>query len=217
MNLVLITSIINTPNTSLSYTDTRSVYTPEERFAQTKKTIESIRKKIPNSKILMVECSDLDIEKYTYLNSKCDYFINLINDKVDACHSISKSLGEGTMTIAAFEFIKNIEYEQLFKLSGRYWLSDDFNYDNYNNDFIVVKSNDISDIDNINTCFYKLPKNITHTFYDHLLSSIPLMHDCTGYEYIFGSFVNNMNNIKLVDNLGVEGFISVSLNSFVKI
>ena len=37
-NLVLITSIICTPNTPLSYTNTRSVYTHDERFEQTKRT-----------------------------------------------------------------------------------------------------------------------------------------------------------------------------------
>ena len=41
-NLVLITSVINTPKKPLSYSKIRSVFTREERFEQTKKTIESI-------------------------------------------------------------------------------------------------------------------------------------------------------------------------------
>ena len=36
-NLVLITSVINTPNTPLSYSKIRSVFTREQRFEQTKK------------------------------------------------------------------------------------------------------------------------------------------------------------------------------------
>jgi len=59
INLVLITSIVNTPNLPLSYTKTRSVFTTEERFTQTKKTILSVKEKIPNCKILIVECSKL--------------------------------------------------------------------------------------------------------------------------------------------------------------
>ena len=59
-NLVLITSIINTPKTPLSYSKIRSVYTRNERFEQTKKTIESIKEKIPNHKILIVECTDFN-------------------------------------------------------------------------------------------------------------------------------------------------------------
>jgi hypothetical protein len=43
-NLVFISSIINTPNIPLSYTNVRSVFSHEERFIQTKKTIETIKK-----------------------------------------------------------------------------------------------------------------------------------------------------------------------------
>ena len=65
-NLVLITSIIKTPDIPLSYTSTRSVFRHDERFNQTKKTIQTIREKIPNSKILIVECSELDNEQDEY-------------------------------------------------------------------------------------------------------------------------------------------------------
>ena len=57
-NLVLITSVINTPKKPLSYSNVRSVFTREERYEQTKKTIQSIREKIPNYKIMIVECTD---------------------------------------------------------------------------------------------------------------------------------------------------------------
>ena len=66
-NLVLITSVINIPNIPLSYTNIRSVYTCEERFIQTQKTIESLRRMIPDLEILLVECSDLKVEYEKYL------------------------------------------------------------------------------------------------------------------------------------------------------
>ena len=50
MNLVLITSVVCTPNIPLSYINTRSCYTHDERFEQTKKTIKTIKEKIPNIK-----------------------------------------------------------------------------------------------------------------------------------------------------------------------
>tara|TARA_B110000208_G_C11756952_1_gene425495 strand:+ start:1233 stop:1397 length:165 start_codon:yes stop_codon:yes gene_type:complete len=52
INLILITSIINTPNKPLSYSKIRSVFTRKERFEQTKKTIQSIKEKIPEYKII---------------------------------------------------------------------------------------------------------------------------------------------------------------------
>ncbi len=122
-NLVLITSIIKPPQTELSYTKIRSVFSNEERFQQTKITIQNIKEKIPNVKILLVECSNLSQDESNYFNNNCDYFLNLINnhDYVDNIYSISKSLGEGTMTICAFDFIKrnNITFDNFFKITGR--------------------------------------------------------------------------------------------------
>ena len=66
-NLVLITSVIKTPDIPLSYSRTRSVFNHDERFNQTIKTIETIKKYIPNSKILIVECSDLNDSQESYL------------------------------------------------------------------------------------------------------------------------------------------------------
>ena len=80
-NLTLITSIINTPNTPLSYTNVRSIYTKDERFEQTKKTIQTVKEKIPNAKIFIVECSNLTQEQNEYFTQNSDYFLNLINDE----------------------------------------------------------------------------------------------------------------------------------------
>lgn len=219
MNIVLITSIIDPPNKSLSYTSTRSYFNSQERYEQTKKTIETIRKYIPNMKIILVECSELNLEQLNYFMENCDYFINLIDDdeKRKACHSVSKSLGEGTMTMVGIEYLQDIEYNQLFKLSGRYWLSNDFKYENYNNSCVNIKINDINEKENINTCFYKLPKKEAVKFYEYLCDNHYLMIDCLPYEIIFGRFINSIKNIKKIDKLNVEGFVSISLNEFVQI
>ena len=59
-NITLITSIIDTPNLPLSYTNCRSVFTKQQRFEQTQNTIASIREKIPDNKIILIECSPLN-------------------------------------------------------------------------------------------------------------------------------------------------------------
>ena len=142
-NLVLITSVICTPNTPLSYTNARSVYTHEERFEQTKRTIESVKQKIPNLKILLVECSNLSFDQEEYLKKNTDYFLNLYNnEKIRKNTSgVSKSLGEGTMTLCALQYLidNNIGFNNLIKISGRYWLSDNFDYNKFNNNNIVIK------------------------------------------------------------------------------
>ena len=214
-NLVLITSIIKTPNTPLSYTNTRSIYSHEERYEQTKKTIQSVREKIPNVKILMVECSDLNEIQRDYLTRHCDYFLNIIDqpEKVNNIYSPSKALGEGTMTIAAIEYIQqhNIEFDNFFKITGRYWLSDHFNYENFENDNIVVHYIH-NDINNTCTSLYKLHARNVIDFYNFLISNMHLMNQCIGYEVLFAIFLKlpKQNRITHLHKIGVNGLISVS-------
>ncbi len=213
-NIVLITSIIKTPNKPLSYTNTRSVYSHSERFEQTKKTIQTVKDKIPNCKILLVECSDLDDDHCLYLKNNVDYFINLIgnSDDVNNIYSRSKSLGEGTMTIRAIEFIlsNNIKFDNFFKLTGRYWLSKNFVYSHFENDQVIVHYIN-KDINNVATSLYKLNNPTLYLFYNFLSSNIHLMKQCIGYENLFASFLKQIDSVVIhKDKIGVNGFISVS-------
>lgn len=79
-NLILITSVINTPNKNLSY-GIRSVFKPDVRFNQLKMTIQSL-KRIPDSKIFLTECSKIENYMESYLKENTDYFLNLY-DKID--------------------------------------------------------------------------------------------------------------------------------------
>jgi hypothetical protein len=218
-NLVLITSIIKTPNTPLSYTRTRSVYSHEERYEQTKKTIQNVREKIPNVKILMVECSTLDEIQKEYFTIHCDYFLNLIDqpEKVKNIYSPSKALGEGTMTISAIEYIQknNIEFDNFFKITGRYWLSDYFDYANFENTNIVVHYIH-NDENNTCTSLYKLHNTNLSDFSNFLIANMHLMFQCIGYEVLFAMFlrISKQNKIIHLDKIGVNGLISVS-NDFV--
>ncbi len=218
-NLVLITSIIKPPIKPLSYTKIRSVFSPEMRFKQTQNTINSIKQKIPNSQIFIVECSKLSEEEENYFRNNCDYFLNLINDATatNYIYSHSKSLGEGTMTILAINFIKqnNIEYDAFFKISGRYWLSNNFNYNNFENANIIVKYIN-NDVNNCCTSLYKLCKNNIDDFLYFLISKNESMINCIGYEVLFAIFLksNSLHNITNLNKIGVNGFISVS-NDFI--
>jgi hypothetical protein len=228
INLVLITSVINPPNRPLSYSSCRSIYSPNERFIQTQKTISSIREKILNSKIFIAECSQLTSEQETYLTANSDYYINLFNsNQRDDIYGISKSLGEGTMTINALDYITyhimpnfggiNINF---FKISGRYWLNDNFNYyqfinnDNDNNNNLAVFKQIEGNPDNIFTALYKLPgKMINHLY--NFLTNQHIMHQmrhCIGYEVLFAQFlrgISGMTNIKYIDPIGLSGNITI--------
>lgn len=208
-NLVLITSIINPPNSPLSYTKIRSVFSRRERFEQTKKTIQTIKEKISNCKIILVECTDLDEEENNYFKDNCDYLLNLWNDKNlhDYIFGISKSLGEGTMTIKALQYIQklNLKYNYLYKISGRYWLNDNFSLNN-------LESNIFKRIDNnpnnIFTALYKIDKESVNKLLYFLVNNIENMKKCIGYEVLIAHFVKNIDK-KLIDIIGLSGFVTV--------
>lgn len=235
-NVTLITSIINMPKDAgpFSYTPIRSVYSMEERFIQTKKTIETIRTKIPDNIILFVECSMIDEDTENYLYEHTDIFINLWTMKVikniftnkknedlllDAnaikqrVFSKSKSLGEGTITIEAIKFLfkNNFLFKNLFKISGRYWLNDNFNYHLYDNNFICVKICGV----NVTTFLYKMNYDNVKLLLDYLES--PLVYNyfinCVAYEEIIKNFISNIisniDNIQNINILGASGNISV--------
>jgi hypothetical protein len=211
-NLVLITSIINTPDKPLSYTNTRSVFSRKERFEQTKLTIQSIKKKIPNNKILLVDCSDFNEEESKYFEKECDYILNLWDKKElhNNLFGISKALGEGTQTIEGFKYIKenNIFYNNLFKISGRYWFNDKFDYNIFNNNSMVfynVTENYVS------TNVYKIPNTMQEVLYYFLINNYEAMKACIGYEVLFLNFLKSIKyeNTITIKAIGVSGFIAV--------
>jgi len=216
-NIVLITSIIDTPNLPLSYTNCRSVFDKAERFEQTKKTIESIRLKIPNSKILLIECSLLSDSERSYFLENTNYFLNIYDSKnenlIKRMYTPSKSMGEGTMTILALKFLfdNNIQFDNLFKISGRYWLNDNFKHELYNNTRSCIHQIN-NDPDNAFTCFYKLSKDFTILWLEYLGNSESEFLNCIGYEVIFANFLkdNDNTNLNIVkEKVGINGYVTV--------
>lgn len=199
--LVLISSVIDTPNTPLSYSQIRSVYNRDERYEQTQYTIKTIKHFFPEADIMMVECSNFENhpEQLNYLTSNIKYFINLWDRK--ELHpnilGLSKALGEGTITIEAFNFLlqNNIQYEHLIKISGRYYFLNRFEYDidkiitgvNYENNYV--------------TQFYKLPFKYLSLYKDFLLTKIDEMVKCCCYESLFKEFCQiHIDNVKPINN-----------------
>jgi len=208
-NIILITSIIHTPNQPLSYWHTRSIYDPNTRFEQTKRTIASIREKMQEDYIIiLVECSPLSEEESEYLTANVDVMLNLYDDIElrQNIHSLSKSLGEATMTMEAFKFLKNVEYENLFKVTGRYWLSDRFQYEHFNHDKSVVRF-----IKDDTTCgctsLYKLNHKHSILWDIHLQNSLEQLLDCRSYENIFADFMrqNNPDEYIAIGHIGISG------------
>jgi len=213
--LTIITSIIKPPQTALSYWHTRSIYSNETRFEQVKYSIQTVRTKIPDTKIILVECSPLSPEEEEYFQSNTDYFINLYDDIDERLniYSPSKALGEGTMTKAAFKYLfeNNILYDSLIKLTGRYWLNDHFDINKIENIQQRGKKSVVKFIDqdptNCLTSLYYLTYEHSILWYEYLLQSTDKMIDCKNYEHIFVDFLNTLSKeeYQSLDRIGVSG------------
>jgi hypothetical protein len=133
-----------------------SAYAQEQRFNQTLQTIKCIRKKVPNSYILLFECSQHPInEEYKkILIERCDLFLDLYDDvilqqiyqnieKRPDLITYGKSLLETRGLLNALYTIKqhNLfnDSQRIFKMTGRYLLNDDFNIQDYESKFLENK------------------------------------------------------------------------------
>lgn len=119
-NLVLVTSVTNVENPGLS------VFSNDERFRQLKDlTIPSIRKHIPNAYICLIEGSDLASNELYKVGFDYVFYQDV--------NSLHKSIGEltlldGFLSSASFQRLTQIlEIQNVYKVSGRYYLNDNFN------------------------------------------------------------------------------------------
>ena len=112
----------------------------ETRYSQTLNTIQSIRNKVKDAVILLVDSSPepLEQEKIDNLKSKTDYFITLFNHAlaVELANSGLKSQAECYIMIIALDVIRNLalkDVNRVFKITGRAELTDNFHVEDYDN------------------------------------------------------------------------------------
>ncbi|MFJ7684935.1 hypothetical protein [Peribacillus butanolivorans] len=125
--LFIVSSAINITTNPLSYTSVRSTFSAEERAKQTLNTIQSIRTAMPESKILLIETGkarnlpyniEFAVDKYLYLGNE-----RIVRDAVDGPY---KGLGEICGLYLADQWIRHFNADYYFKLSGRYYLNENF-------------------------------------------------------------------------------------------
>lgn len=209
MNIFLITSVIKV----LDDHNEKSFCHHPRRQHETLKTIYSIREKNPGAKIFLLECSDMSREQEHFLKEKVDIFLNLSSDiEIHETVLKSKSLGEKMMMIKAIDYLEkeNIDFDNLFKISGRYWLNENFNIDNFKNESYSIKR-----LENnmVITNFYKLPKRLVFKLKDYLLNS---SSDIEEFKVLLTNFIdtlkdNEVNKNEIIGSLiGISGFKSAS-------
>lgn len=214
MNLFIITSVIHFDTSSgWSYAPQKSVYSSSERYNQTLKTIESIRQFSPNSKIALLEGSRLSEDEKFKFNQNVDLFFDYSNDEYvkKTCNSNRKGWGEISKLRKFINENVLSSYDRIFKISGRYWLTEKFDESKYSldkNSFRKIKNSDSS----VSTVLYSISKNYIND-YKLCLDEIDkiLTKDTIGIEILFYQF---LENTIYIDILGVAGWVAVTPNEF---
>ena len=144
-NIVLLTSAVYT-----NY----GIYKPAERIQQTLETAQSARKYIPGAVIILVDNSKVDVQnddsaEFNELIDAVDYYIDNSDDgDIKYFHNnvqnydIGKNAMEAMGLMKALTYISNDETMQnefkdadrVFKLSGRYQITDKFDINKFSNE-----------------------------------------------------------------------------------
>jgi len=200
--LVAVTSMIYTPNTPLSYTNVRSIYTPEQRIQQTQDTIQSILKHMPWAKIVVVEASNISSsEEQLLLQAGCDQVYRVKNTSLN--YSKAKGAGEITSLLEFLDSNKTVFYH-FFKVSGRYKLKDTFDVQQY-----LATSNNV--VKSRTTTLYKIHashmndytqrlRNIVQR--DDILQGLTSIEDT---EYFDPNVTTMVSTLHLCGNIAVSG------------
>lgn len=201
-NIVLITSkiIITNPNYI-------SKYNSDVRFNQTIETIESIKKYIKDVYIILIDNSNFN-NKIDYLDKlklHSDMVINPFNNvELIKYTNMNSSIGETYQIIYFLDILKelNIKFSQLFKISGRYLINDNFNYNLYKSNKIIFT--------NIPVYFYEKKFYRTSIY---KISSTYINIYINAYKQIH----KNIKNNKLYKNWLIENIIPYVIdNKYIK-
>ena len=201
-NCVLITSVIEPDTAPLDYSPTRSVYTPQERYDQTLLTIESVKKHIPDTDVVIVECSPPG-GMLESLASSVTALINLYpNDTVRK--SLYKGLSEAVMLEAGLSFLVGKPYKNIFKITGRYQLNEQFNYSLWDNDHIIALTTDIYGRleGSVHTFLYKIPGRKLEKLIKHY-SDMVLTQNIVPTEAVLYGWLAKQGFIKITENIGI--------------
>jgi hypothetical protein len=144
MNTVLVTSAIYT-----NY----GIYDRAERINQTLATVQSARKYIPNATIILIDNSKVDVQndesaEFEALLDAVDYYIDNSDDTdIQYFHNNVSNYDIGKNAMECIGMVKSLKYinsdddlrsiiensSRVYKLSGRYTVTDQFDTANFDN------------------------------------------------------------------------------------
>ena len=209
-NVVLLTSALYT-----NY----GIYDPKTRIQQTLETAKSAKKYIPGAVVILVDNSKIDVQnedsaEFNELLDTVDWYIDNSEDSdIQFFHNNVQNYDIGKNAMEAMGLFKALAYingtpelkaeiesaDRVFKLSGRYQVTDKFNIENFHNDTTkgkyVFKKAQPAWISPEDT-------GVTTLLQTRLWSFSPDLLDATieMYQQIIGNMMETFNKQKYIDN-----------------
>ena len=213
-NLFLIGSCINT---------SQGIFTPYQRYNQTISTIESVKEYCPDNKIILCESSEgLSDKALEDLNSRVDIFMYLGSDP--NCKELAsrglKSTADSYLVMKMLESLKTtvqgqkIRYSanRIYKLSGRYVLTDKFEPHNSWGKYIFKRYKSWKNDGDIPYLYITRLFSFCPSLIDDLLNTMPsVINGSTSCVYDMEHLMFKYVNSKLVnlsETLGVKGYVA---------
>ena len=204
-NLVILTCAV--------FVKENTVFPTEVRIKQILLSIESIRRKVPDSYIVLLEVGSVGEEVVNFLKGLVDEYI---------CMNVpylNKNQGEATMMykyLSSDSFRqKSSEFASLSKLSGRYFLSDEFDFQRVPLEKPWIKHRFGGRGEDIyETRYFRMPMSYVQHFYekyDFFMKNNFQMLDCDDVEHIYvrEGFIRKEDAVCNV-KIGVAGWVSGS-------
>ena len=209
-NIVLLTSAVYT-----NY----GIYKPAERIQQTLDTAKSAKKYIPDAVIILVDNSKTDVQndtsaEFEELIDLVDYYIDNSDDEdIKYFHNNVSNYDIGKNAMEALGIMKALTYisndkdmmkevkdaDRIFKLSGRYQVTDKFDINNFSNantkDKYVFKRAQPSWINPVDTGVNTLLQTRLWSFTPSLLNDTIKI-----YNTIIETMMSMFNQNKYIDN-----------------
>jgi hypothetical protein len=188
----------------------------EDRYNQTIKQLQTIKHKIPEATIILLETSkNLSSLQIITLSNLCDYQI-LYNDNekiLNKSHtpSINKGMGELNVLEHICGLIKTKHITHFCKFGGRYSINDSFNKTEFLCDIPVVCATPGNGRHKIvaQTVLYSVPQDYFEQYY-YIMKNWTEIRTYLSAEDIFTLFLDTVPNIKVLDKIGVTGVGSMT-------
>lgn len=212
------------------------VYSPEERLAQTIETVESIRKYVPNAKIVIMEVTGVPLrkEQSDILSSVSDVFLDFTDEK-EVQHLYSSTdnwdvVKNGTEIMCFGRAVRMLQedgdfdgIDRIHKMSGRYLINGQFDlslYEKYSDKIIIGRKHASQFPVSLTqqswqymARLWSWPTNLTDRIikvYDDSMFEFFTLVGNGGYtdiEHVLAKFLPQ-EHVTEIDQIGVEGTIA---------